>query len=153
MDFLPVTESHHQTVFPYSTENLTEVVSKRSNRTFLPFWTCFFVNTPENGAFPVTESGIVYTCKLKIQYVAGNECDLFGTQLPCGYWICAAITAVIVLLANFGVFSNLLNLIILPKSLKGCSVKRLMMLLAFFDLLASICAIPLSLLMLFILGN
>lgn len=120
---------------------------------FLPFWTCFFVNSPENGSFPTLDSNSYYWCKLKIKYLVETECTVYNTRLACGYWICVAITAVIVLFANFGMFSNILNLIILPKSLKGCSVKRLMVLLAMFDLIASICAIPASLLLLFILGR
>lgn len=144
----------------YFSLNQENVSVSYTNRTLvapkyipLPYWTCFFVNRSEDGTFPTLDSNKFYSCKLKIRYLLENECSFGATTIACGYWICIAVTIIIILFANFGVFSNILNLIILPKSLKGCSVKRLMMLLAMFDFLASVCAIPASLLLLFILGT
>ncbi|CAL8141840.1 unnamed protein product [Orchesella dallaii] len=117
----------------------------------LPYWTCFFLNS-ENGVYPA-ENNTFYTCRIQMRYILDSECRIRDENLHCGYWICVIATVAIALLANFGIFTNILNLLILPKSLQGCSVKRLMVLLAIFDLLVSVCAIPYAILLLLITGR
>lgn len=127
--------------------------SLESQYVVLQFWTCFFINS-RNSTFPtLLNKNLIFTCKLHVKYVLNTECTIAGAMVPCGFWICIGLTAVIIIFSNFGIFTNILNLLILPKSLKGSSVRRLMMLLAIFDLLASVCAIPTALLMIFILGK
>lgn len=116
------------------------------------YWTCFFVNSP-NGTFESREKNKFYKCTINFSYALDSECSIGRSLVPCGFWICVAVTAIIVLVASFGIVFNSLNFIILPKSLHGSSVKRLIILLAVFDMLATICAIPVSLLMILILGT
>ncbi|CAL8072566.1 unnamed protein product [Orchesella dallaii] len=106
---------------------------------YLNYWTCFFLDS-ENGIYPTTKQNFAFKCRTQGKFLFGNEVD----SQHYGHAVCIFITVLIVLVGTFGVLSNVINMFVLPRSLKGSSLKELLIVLAAFECLACVSAIIFS---------
>ncbi|CAL8072564.1 unnamed protein product [Orchesella dallaii] len=98
----------------------------------LYYWTCYFLDS-EDGFYPTLDSNTVFKCFAQGKFLTGNGPD--GRYY--GHIVCDVITLLIYLVGTFGFVTNVLNVFVLRKSLKGTSsLKTLLIILAVFELIA-----------------
>lgn len=127
-------------------KNETEVVPPEGINFFLHFWTCFFLDS-ENASYSTIFPNHTFMCFPQGKYLAGKET---------GKLLCIIIVVLIYIVGLFGFGTNVLNVIVLRRSLiKGTSVsmKRLLVILAVFEMCACIFSIGFSTVILIILGK
>lgn len=116
----------------------------------LHFWTCFFLDS-DDGSYASTKPSSYFKCRSQGKFLAGS--DESGQYY--GSVACIVICVLIYLIGIFGVGSNIVNALVLQKSLKGASesLKRLLITLAVFESFASFLSIFLGTVIIAILGN
>ncbi|CAL8072574.1 unnamed protein product [Orchesella dallaii] len=110
----------------------------------LNFWTCYFLDS-EDGTYPTMNPHFAFKCRAQGKFLSKNE--------EYGHAICIFITVLIFLVGICGFVTNVLNVFVLRKSLKGSSLKNLLIILAVFEFAACIFAMSFSTVILIILEN
>jgi len=115
----------------------------------LGFWTCYFIDIPENTSSleiisPKEGDNTLYKCFFETEYLFGKHS---------GPGVCIALCILVSIIGMYGLVSNIVNIFVLRKITKGSSsLQKLLIILAGFDMIASLCGVLSSVLVQIILG-
>ncbi|ODM88979.1 FMRFamide receptor [Orchesella cincta] len=116
----------------------------------LYYWTCYFLDS-ENGFYPTVKANLVFKCFAQGKFLVGHGPTGHNYY---GHMVCDIITVLIFIIGTFGFVTNILNVIVLRRSLKGSSsLKTLLIILAVFELIACVFAMFFSTMVELILEN
>lgn len=131
-----------------NSSNATTVISSSTSIKSIPlhFWMCYFLDSNDDGIFPTQFPNLQFKCTSQGRYLTGREI---------GRIVSVIILVLIYIVGLFGFVTNVLNVIVLKRSLKGASVsmKRLLIVLAGFELCACLFSIIFSTILIAIQGK
>lgn len=112
----------------------------------LQFWTCFFLDS-EDGNYQTIKPNLTLNCRSQGKFLTGSD--------PSGHALCIILCVLIYLIGIFGIVSNVFNVVILRKTLKGSAVSLqcLLVMLAVFELFACVFSISIATVVIVILGK
>lgn len=136
---------------------MSNFTTKDSIIEILDFWTCLFLDTPtenyETDNVTTTDipngNQIFYECPAYGKYLLGTD----STKVLHGHLACVLLCIMTVAVGSFGVITNIINLIVLPKAQKESSIKNLLIVLAVIELIVCVAGSCFSYLIISILGN